>query len=133
MTRPFRLALLSLVAPLALALGSLAPAPSARARSTPPATPAKPGKKPTPARKPDAALGKKRFVTEGCKGCHTTRDIAGGLQGPDLSDAGTWTATRIRSYIVKPKRGSIMPAYKGPKEVVEDLVAYLGRQKPPKR
>jgi mono/diheme cytochrome c family protein len=77
----------------------------------------------------DAKRGLKLFKSEGCKGCHTTKDYPGGLQGPDLSGAGFWGTARVRGYIVKPKRGSIMPAYKGAAKAVDDLTAYLGTQK----
>jgi len=119
--RPLPVPLLALGLCVALAGGG---APALAGKPRPPAAPKKPGPI-----KPDPARGKKLFVTALCKDCHTTKDHKGGLQGPDLSGAGAWTAARIRSYIVKPKRGSIMPAYKGPARDVEDLTAYLGRQR----
>ena len=94
------------------------------------AAPKKPAKKPTPA-KPDAKAGMAAFKSEGCVGCHKTKDYAsGGEVGPDLSAiAGEHPAAEIKAYIKKPKAGSVMPPFKGPDAVLENLAAYMMTQK----
>jgi mono/diheme cytochrome c family protein len=89
-------------------------------------------KKPAkPAPKGNAKTGKTTFKTEGCTGCHKTKDhTSGGEIGPDLSAAGKGhTAKQIADYIKKPKAGSVMPAFKGPQKAVDDMTAYLLTQK----
>lgn len=91
---------------------------------------AAPKPKPKPAAKPNPVAGKTAFTKEGCAGCHKTKDIEGGATGPDLSSIGkTHKAAQISAYITKPKAGSIMPAYKGPKKNLDDMTAYLLTQK----
>jgi mono/diheme cytochrome c family protein len=95
------------------------------------AAPKKPAKKPAPAGKPDAKAGMAAFKSEGCVGCHKTKDYAtGGEVGPDLSAvAGEKKLADITAYIAKPKAGSVMPPFKGPKPVLDNLGAYLMTQK----
>ena len=95
------------------------------------AAPKKPAKKPAPVSKPDAKAGMAAFKSEGCVGCHKTKDYAsGGEVGPDLSAiAGEKKVDEIKAYIHKPKAGSVMPPFKGPAGVLENLAAYMGTQK----
>lgn len=87
-------------------------------------------KKPAPAKGGDVKAGATAFKAEGCTGCHKTTDIEGGTSGPDLSKIGAeHKASEIAAYIIKPKSGSIMPAFKGPKKAVDDMTAYLMTQK----
>ena len=81
--------------------------------------------------KADPAVGKMVFAKEGCTGCHKSTDYPNaGTSGPDLSKAGAGhTAKEISAYILHPKAGSIMPAYKGPKANVDNMTAYLLTQK----
>ncbi len=81
--------------------------------------------------KADPAAGKTAFAKEGCTGCHKTTDFPNaGTSGPDLSKAGDGhSAKEISAYILHPKAGSIMPAYKGPKANVDNMTAYLLTQK----
>ena len=88
-------------------------------------------KKPPVAAKPDAKAGMMAFKSEGCTGCHKTKDFAdGGEIGPDLSAvAGHEDAAKISAYIKKPKAGSVMPAFKGPAPTLANLTAYMMTQK----
>ena len=90
-------------------------------------------KKPAkPAAKGNAKTGKATFKSEGCTGCHKTKDYAtGGEIGPDLSAiAKGHDAKFIAAYIKKPtKAGSVMPAFNGPQKAVDDMTAYLLTQK----
>ena len=93
------------------------------------AAPEKPAK-PAP-KKADPKAGMAAFKSEGCVGCHKTKDYAtGGEVGPDLSAiAGEHPAAEIKAYIKKPKAGSVMPPFKGPDAVLENLAAYMMTQK----
>ena len=102
------------------------------------AAPKKPApKKPAPkpaAPKADIKAGKEAFTAEGCAGCHATKDVKGGNTGPDLSAiAAEHKPAEIQAYILKPKAGSIMPAFSAKdaksKKVLADLVGYLATQK----
>ena len=96
-----------------------------------PKKPAKPApKKPAPA-KADPKAGLAAFKSEGCVGCHKTKDYAsGGEVGPDLSAiAAEHTAAEIEAYTKKPKAGSVMPPFKGPDAVLKNMTAYLATQK----
>jgi len=114
----------------ALVAGALAlPVLSAAAAAKKPA-PKKPPAK--PAAKGDAAAGKAAFKSEGCIGCHKTKDFAkeGGNTGPDLSKVGgSKPVKEITAYIKKPKAGSTMPAFTGPEKSLHDMGAYLATQK----
>jgi mono/diheme cytochrome c family protein len=79
----------------------------------------------------DAKAGKNVFKSEGCTGCHKSKDYTtGGEIGPDLSDIGKeHDAKYISGYIKKPKSSSVMPAFKGPQKAVDDMTAYLLTQK----
>ena len=83
------------------------------------------------AAKGNAAAGKKAFASEGCSGCHKTKDYPkGGEVGPDLSAVGKdKKPAEISAYIKKPKKDSVMPAFKGPAASLDNLTAYLGTQK----
>lgn len=107
-----------------------APAISASAAKKKPA-PKKPApKKPAPA-KGDVKAGLAAFKSEGCTGCHKTKDYKdAGNVGPDLSKVGAeHTAAEIAKYTQQPKSGSIMPAFKGPAKTLQDMAAYLATQK----
>ena len=84
-----------------------------------------------PAAKGDAKAGQTAFKTEGCSGCHKTKEFQdGGAIGPDLSTvAKGHTAAQIAAYTKKPKAGSVMPQYKGPQKTLDNLTAYLVTQK----
>lgn len=94
------------------------------------AAPKKPAK-PAPAKKADPKAGLAAFKSEGCVGCHKTKDYAsGGEVGPDLSAiAGEHSVAEIEAYTKKPKAGSVMPPFKGPEAILKNLGAYLGTQK----
>ena len=94
------------------------------------AAPKKPAK-PAPAKKPDPKAGMAAFKSEGCVGCHKTKDFAsGGEVGPDLSALGAEKKVAdIIAYIKKPKAGSVMPPLKTASPVPENLGAYLMTQK----
>jgi mono/diheme cytochrome c family protein len=107
-----------------------------------PATGAKPSAKPTivrdltgvPEKIPagDAKAGKEVFASEGCIGCHKSKDYQerGGTDGPDLSKvAKDVSAREIYAYIKKPSAGSTMPAFAGPPKALNDVTAYLTTQK----
>ena len=109
----------------ALSAGLLALPLVAAAAKPAPKKPAKPAK-PAPA-KGDAKAGKALFQTEGCSGCHKTKDFTSG--NTDISTVGkTMKAADISAYIRKPK-SPVMPAYKGPQKNVDNLTAYLLTQK----
>ncbi len=95
-----------------------------------PKKPAKPAPK-KPAAKADAKAGMAAFKSEGCVGCHKSKDYAsGGEVGPDLSNAAAeHTVAELEAYTKKPKAGSVMPPFKGPDAVLKNLGAYLGTQK----
>ena len=119
-------ALLGLVAAGALLsmpfLSSAVAAPKKKAPSK--KAPAKP--------KADAKKGKDQYKTEGCTGCHKTKDYPdAGEIGPDLSEiAKEHKAAEIAAYIKKPtKAGSIMPASKAPQATIDNITAYLMTQK----
>ena len=83
-----------------------------------------------PAAKGDPKAGKAAFKSEGCTGCHKTKDMTdGGSQGPDLKEEGKKPAAEITKFIQHPKSGSVMPAFKGPAKTLSNLVAYLQTQK----
>ena len=97
-----------------------------------PKKPAKPApKKPAPVKKADSKAGLAAFKSEGCVGCHKSKDYAsGGEVGPDLSAiAAEHSAAEIEAYTKKPKAGSVMPPFKGPDAVLKNMGAYLGTQK----
>ena len=101
-----------------------------------PKKPAKPAPKPAPkaAPKADAKAGQTDFAAEGCSGCHATKEVKGGTNGPDLSKVGAeHKQAEIEAYIMKPKAGSIMPAFKATdaktKATLGNIVAYLATQK----
>lgn len=81
--------------------------------------------------KPDAAKGKIAFKAEGCTACHKTKDYKdAGEIGPDLSAIGkNHKAPQIKAYILKPKAGSVMPAFKGDPKVADNMTAYMLTQK----
>lgn len=87
--------------------------------------------KPKAAPKPNPVKGKLAFKSEGCTACHKTKDFKdGGALGPDLSlIAKNHKAAQIKAYILKPKQGSVMPAFKGPAAVADDMTAYMMTQK----
>jgi mono/diheme cytochrome c family protein len=94
-------------------------------------------KKPAPKKpaagtsKGDAAKGKMLYKSEGCTGCHKSKDYpTAGEVGPDLSAIGKEKkAAEIAAYIKHPKKDSVMPAFKGPQKTVDDVTAYLLTQK----
>jgi mono/diheme cytochrome c family protein len=93
------------------------------------AAPKKPAPK-KPVAKADPKKGLAQFKSEGCAGCHKTKDVEGSEVGPDLSAIGKdHKAPAIAAYIKKPKAGSVMPAFKGPQAVVDNITAYLMTQK----
>lgn len=114
--------LIGVLAAGVLALPALSAAPKKPAPKKKPAVTAKAG---------DAKAGKEAFKSEGCTGCHKSKDFAdGGMVGPDLSAvAKEKKPAEITAYITKPKAGSVMPAFKGPKKVLSDITAYLATQK----
>ena len=80
----------------------------------------------------NAKAGKEVFASEGCMGCHKSKDYQerGGSDGPDLSKiAKESTAREIYAYIKKPSAGSTMPAFAGPPKALIDVTAYLMTQK----
>jgi mono/diheme cytochrome c family protein len=94
------------------------------------AAPKKPAPKKPAAPKADPKKGQAQFKSEGCAGCHKTKEIEGSEVGPDLSAIGTkQKAAQIAAYIKKPKAGSVMPAFKGPQSAVDNMTAYLLTQK----
>jgi mono/diheme cytochrome c family protein len=96
------------------------------------AAPKKPApKKPPVVKKADPKAGLAAFKSEGCVGCHKTKDYAsGGEVGPDLSAiAAEHSIAEIEAYTKKPKAGSVMPPFKGPEPVLKNIGAYLGTQK----
>ena len=91
------------------------------------------GKKPAaPPKKAagDAKKGMAAFKSEGCSGCHKTKDVDGGTM-KDLSMVGkNHTAAQLTAFIKNPPASaSAMPAFKGPAATLNDLVAYLLTQK----
>ncbi len=90
----------------------------------------KPGSKPA-AKAGDPKAGQTAFKSEGCTGCHKTKDYAsGGEVGTNLTDiGGKKKPAEIAAYIAHPKAGSVMPAFKGPKKTLDNLTAYLATQK----
>lgn len=94
------------------------------------AAPKKPAK-PVPPKKADPKAGMAAFKSEGCVGCHKSKDYpSGGEVGPDLSAAAAeHSAAELEAYTKKPKAGSVMPPFKGPDAVLKNLGAYLGTQK----
>ena len=98
--------------------------------STALAAPPKKAPKKPPAKKADAKKGQTQFKSEGCSGCHKTKDYPdGGAVGPDLSAvAKEHTVPEITAYIKKPKQGSVMPALKAEPQVT-NISAYLATQK----
>ncbi|MFN3652172.1 MAG: c-type cytochrome [Armatimonadota bacterium] len=89
-------------------------------------------KAPAKPAKADAKKGKEQYKTEGCTGCHKTKDYQdAGEIGPDLSEiAKEHKAAEIAAYIKKPsKAGSIMPASKAPQATIDNITAYLMTQK----
>jgi len=100
--------------------------------AAPPKPGAKPAAAPAGAPKGDAKKGKDAFKSEGCAGCHKSKDFQdpNASAGPDLSMEGKdHTAAQIQKSVEHPKSGSIMPAFKGPKPTLANLVAYLMSQK----
>jgi mono/diheme cytochrome c family protein len=92
----------------------------------------KPKPKPTPApAKGDAKAGQQAFKSEGCTGCHKTKDFTtAGELGPDLSAVGKEKKpAEIQAYIQHPKSGSMMPAFKGSAKTLANMTAYLVTQK----
>ena len=95
------------------------------------APPKKAAAKPAAA-KGDPKKGKDQFKSEGCAGCHKTKDFTdpAATAGPDLSTIGKQrTPAQLEASIHKPKAGSIMPAFRGPKPTLDNMVAYLMTQK----
>ena len=117
-----------------LAAGTLS-LPLLTAAVAAPAKKAKAAAKTAPAgKKADAKAGKDQFKSEGCAGCHKTKDYSDGNIGPDLSAVGKEkTMAQIAAYVKKPKSGSVMPAFKGPQGTVDNLAAYLMTQEKRKR
>lgn len=114
-----------------LAAGALSIPLLSAAVAAPPKKPAKPAAKPAAA-KGDPKKGKDQFKSEGCGGCHKTKDFtdAAATTGPDLAAIGKErTPAQLEASIHKPKRDSVMPAFKGPQATLNNLVAYLGTQK----
>jgi mono/diheme cytochrome c family protein len=95
----------------------------------------KPGKpaKPAPGKAApaagDAKAGKGEFASEGCSGCHKTKDYPTGSAGPELVKASSEGSAKLTAYIKQPKSGSIMPAFKGEPKTLANIVAYLMTQK----
>jgi heparin binding hemagglutinin HbhA len=100
-----------------------APAKKAPAKKAP----AKKAPVKTASAKGDATAGKEAFKSEGCAGCHKSKDFTDGSLGPDLS-ASTKTVAQIEAYARHPKAGSQMPAYKGPQKTLDNIAAYLTKK-----
>ncbi len=91
----------------------------------------KPGKPAAPAKAAgNAKKGAVAFKTEGCSGCHKTKDIPDGGPMKDLSKAGAEkNAAQLAAFIKNPVGASAMPAFKGSAATLADIVAYLLTQK----
>lgn len=117
-----RIALLALTLLLLAGIPADARRPRRRtSRAATPTVPTTPGKR----------EGMEAFRTEGCSGCHRTKDYRSPRSMKDLTRIGAaLKPEEIRAFIRDPSGKTVfMPAFRLPETTLDSLVAYLSAQK----